>query len=390
MRLKFFNFLCSTLLVLVLGSSITFFPANVSAASTEAEYVAMLNRNYLQLVNNEYLKMLKKKLDKVEKNQAELYHSLGEKKRAGLKGQITDKINFGGIIEVEASFDSNDKLGDTSDIVLATALLGFGAEINKHVSGNIVLLFEEDSTPLSVDEGLITITLTSNYSLKAGLFYLPIGAYHSHFISDPITLELGETTESALMVTYSGQGSAFEFSFGLFNGAREKTGDANKIDDYFASVKITPAEGLMVGAYYISDFAETSNMETLVPARTKTVAGQGAYISYEFKKYAFEAEYITAANSYNAADLDANSDGSGDKPCAYNLELSYNYNAGTQIALRLEGSSDFFDWPERQYGVAVAYGIYENVAIAFELLHGEYDSSSVQRTLATTRLAIEF
>jgi hypothetical protein len=47
--------------------------------------------------------MLKKKLDKVEKNQAELYHSLEEKKASGLMTKISDKFSLGGIIEVEAS-----------------------------------------------------------------------------------------------------------------------------------------------------------------------------------------------------------------------------------------------------------------------------------------------
>ena len=374
MKRTILNFLCYSCSAILLGSLFTLATPGISNAAGESNTI----------------KMLKKKLDKVEKNQAELYHSLEEKKSPGLMSKISDKLTLGGIIELEASTDSNDKDGNTSDIVLATASLGVEAEINKQVTGSIVLLYEEDDTPLEVDEGTITISLPSNLTLTGGKFYIPFGVYNSHFISDPVTLQLGETNESAVMVGYAKDGLPIEFSAGAFNGAMEETGDDNKIDDFFASITATPIENLTIGAYYLSDLAETNNMEALVATRTKTVAGQGAFLYFEYDKFSLVGEYITASSKYNVADLDANSDTVGDKPSAYDVELAYHYNDAVEVALRLEGSSDFFDWPERQYGVAVGYGIYENVAIAFELLQGEFDSSSVKRTLATTQLAIEF
>ncbi len=378
-----FSILSCTCSAFLLGSFVTLALPAVSSAASESKTIAMLS-------DSKTIRMLKEKLDKVEKNQAELYHSLEEKKSPGLMSKVTDKITLGGIIELEASIDSNDKDGDTSDIVLATASLGVEADINEHVSGVITLLYEEDDTPLEVDEGTITVTSPSNFSATGGKFYIPFGVYNSHFVSDPVTLKLGETNESAAMVSYAKEGLPLEFSAGIFNGAMDETGDKNKIDDFFASITATPIEGLTVGVYYLSDFAETARMEALVATRTKTVAGQGAFFYYEYNKLSFIGEYITAAEEYNVADLDANSDGVGDEPSAYDLEIAYHYNDAAEIALRLEGSSDFFDWPQRQYGVAVGYGIYENVALAFEVLTGEFDASDVKRTLATAQIAIEF
>ncbi|MBE9529129.1 MAG: hypothetical protein IME99_07815, partial [Proteobacteria bacterium] len=145
-----------------------------------------------------------------------------------------------------------------------------------------------------------------------------------------------------------------------------------------------------VGAYYLSDFAETGGVSALVGDRTNTVAGQGAYFSYEYSKYTLEGEYITAADNYAVADLDANNDGEGDKPSAYNVELAYHYNSGVEVALKVEANTDFLAEPQRQYGVAVGYGLYENVTLAFEVIKGEYDDSSLNRTLCTAQLAIEF
>jgi hypothetical protein len=339
------------------------------------------------------LHKLKEKLDRVEKNQAELYHSLEEKKRAGLMSKISDKFSLGGLIEIEASSDSNDSAGDTSDIVLATASLVVEAELNEFVSGTIVLLHEEDGDNdpnLAVDEGYITISSPSNFSLTAGKFAIPFGAYNSHFISKPLTNVLGETSVTSAMVTYAKEGAPFEVSVGIFNGAEIETGDKNKIDDFFASITATPMEGLTVGAYYLSDFEETGGMAGLTFARTNTIAGQGAFISYNYDKFTIEGEYITAADNYKVTDLDANNDGEGDKPSAYNVELAYHYNSGVEVALKVEGNTDFLGEPQRQYGVAVGYGLYENVALAFEVIKGEYDDSSLNRTLCTAQLAIEF
>ena len=133
---------------------------------------------------------LEKRIVDLEKQQSEIYHSLKEKKSAGLMEKVTDKISMGGVLEVELGYEDNEEppAMKGSDIVLATVEIGIDAEINDKVKGHILLLWEEDDTPLDIDEGTITLTAPYGLSLTAGKMYIPFGAYNSHFISYPFTL----------------------------------------------------------------------------------------------------------------------------------------------------------------------------------------------------------
>ena len=129
----------------------------------------------------------------------------GDEAKAG--GKWFEKITLSGAVEVEASHEAMDFKDpavtdtDNDDIVLATVELGVDVDFAKHVGGHVLFLWEEDDTdPVEVDEGFIILDgedVVPLY-LSAGKMCVPFGYYESHFISDPITLELGETKESAL------------------------------------------------------------------------------------------------------------------------------------------------------------------------------------------------
>ncbi|MBW1959235.1 MAG: LbtU family siderophore porin, partial [Deltaproteobacteria bacterium] len=128
-------------------------------------------------------------------------------KQEGILEKWADKITLSGVIEAEAGYEdydydnpaTNDE--DSSDITLATVELGVDVDITKHVKGHVLFLWEEDDTePVDVDEGFITLDGADVVPLylNVGKLYVPFGNFESHFISDPLTLELGETRESAL------------------------------------------------------------------------------------------------------------------------------------------------------------------------------------------------
>ncbi|MEE8300436.1 MAG: LbtU family siderophore porin [Desulfatiglandales bacterium] len=149
-------------------------------------------------------------------------------------GAWPDRIELSGLsglIEVEASSEAIDHVDPavdderSSDIVLATVELGVDADIAKHVKGHILFLFEEDDTePIEVDEGIISIDGEDVLPLylNAGTMYVPFGRFESHFISDPLTLELGETRESAVLGGFANDW--VELSLGTFNGDIDETG----------------------------------------------------------------------------------------------------------------------------------------------------------------------
>lgn len=120
----------------------------------------------------------------------------------GRVAPLNERLTISGLIEVEGTagkVKNNDgSSDDASDLTLATAQLGFEGRVNEQVGGNIILLYEEGGE-LEIDEAAIRLE-QGRGSLRAGRLYLPFGAFNSHFISDPLTLELGETRQTALVL----------------------------------------------------------------------------------------------------------------------------------------------------------------------------------------------
>jgi hypothetical protein len=159
-------------------------------------------------------------------------------------------------------------------------------------------------------------------------------------------------------------------------------------------------ENVELGASYLSDLADTD--AELLEEYTERVGGWSAYAVLGFGDFEFSGEFLGATESFDAADLDEDGNGSGDKPAAWNLELSYAVAENIEVALRYEGSDEFAGQPERQYGVAASWAPWEHVNLALEYLRGEFDndfagdlasdggSPADKRDLVTAQLAFEF
>lgn len=341
-----------------------------------------------QLANAGELSDLNERVLKIEKTQAELYHTLEEKKEPGLMSRISDRIRFGGLIEVEASVDSNDVVGNSSDITLATVELAVDAKINDRVSAHVLFLWEEDDTdPIALDEGTITIDIADGVSLTAGKMYLPFGVFESHFISDPFTLELGETNETALLLSYAA--GPVGLLGGVFRGSVAEQGDGDDVSDYVLSASYAPNEDIVISAFYLSNIGD-SDFGLTNAAVTNTVAGWGAFASVKKGAVLASAELISAVKRLDPADLVSAVNAGGDKPMAYNFEVAYDISDKLEIAVKYEGSDDITGLPRKQYGVAASYAIFESVTASIEFLHGEFADDAGDRDLATAQLAVEF
>jgi hypothetical protein len=323
-----------------------------------------------------------------------------------------DTMEVSGCLEVEASYldydydDPAENDYDESDIVLATMELGFDMDIHKYVKGHLLLLWEEDDTEeVEVDEGTITLTgFRYPVYLTAGKLYPPFGMFNSHFVSDPLTLELGETRESAALVGYATD--YFDISFSAFNGDidEDETGEDNKIESFCVAAVFTPPVEriedfeISFGLSYISNIADTNNLGDYIeeeadhagvdPTVEDYEGGLGAFLSVAYKAFSFEAEYIGATDEFKAfpgtpAEFEA-------EPEAYNFELAYAINDRWEVAVKYEGTDDCGElWPEDQYGVAASYALFEGTTISFEYLHGEFENDDEQDVF-TTQLAMEF
>ncbi|MDJ0739927.1 MAG: hypothetical protein QNJ91_09435 [Gammaproteobacteria bacterium] len=68
--------------------------------------------------------------------------ALRDASRASDDGHWSDRVEVGGVIEVEASHTSPYRGDSESDIVVATVEVGIAAQINDWTAGEIVLLYE--------------------------------------------------------------------------------------------------------------------------------------------------------------------------------------------------------------------------------------------------------
>ena len=190
--------------------------------------ILIVPQTFAQSLQDE-LRMLKKRVEELERKVEsgeverrevkEISRDLKQRIEEGLLGKWLDKVEFSGLVEVESSFSDKDRKmeKDTkeSDIVLATVELGIDVDIHKYVGGHLLLLWEEDDTePVEMDEGIILLGGTDDFPffLEAGKMYPSIGHFNSFFITDPLTLEMAETRESAVMLGYAND--TFDFRAG--------------------------------------------------------------------------------------------------------------------------------------------------------------------------------
>jgi hypothetical protein len=383
----------------------------------------------IRILEEKLLKQEKEKIKKKPEQEGDKFHGgaegqLGlperirrieeklEQKQEGVLAKWADKITLSGLIEAEAYYEDYDydtpaeKDEDSSDITLATVELGIDVDIIKHVKGHLLFLWEEDDTePVDVDEGYITLDgedVVPLY-LNVGKLYVPFGNFGSHFISDPLTLELGETRESALTVGYVNEW--MDLSISAFNGDIDETGEDNHIETYVAAASFSVPEefssnfGIRAGVSYISNIADSDSLQDEDDDENKIITGGevkdyveglSAFLSIAYMdKLFFECEYLGSLDEFKANELSFDG-GKKFQPETWNFELAYAATDRLEVAVKYEGGDDLGDFlPEDQYGAAITYGLFENTSLALEYLHGKFENDD-ERDLVTTQLAVEF
>lgn len=318
--------------------------------------------------------------------------------------QATD-IEISGAIEVEAGFSSDFNKVDTSDITLATVELGVDSQINDRVSGHLLLLHEEDDTPLEVDEGTISLDLTKGWSLTAGQMYVPFGVYESNMISDPLTLEMGETRESAVLIGY--QTNGLYASAYVFNGDTSKASTPAGEDTIehgglsIGYLHETDNYSLDVGIDYINSLGDSDGLSTGLDGDsdgtpdplTSFVSGTAFHWIYNRDALSFIVEHVKS-DSFQAAELAFK--GLGSTPSATNIEFGYGFDWGT-AAIGYQTTDEAFalGLPETRILFYISHEIFENTSLGYE--HAMDDDYSVadggtggDASTSTIQLAISF
>jgi hypothetical protein len=301
------------------------------------------------------------------------------------------RFTLSGLLEVEAGLVHIEGGEEEDDLRLSTVQLGLDAEFTPWLRGHVIGLWEEDATePMVVDEAVLS--LTSPWSvgghspaLHLGRQYLPFGRFDSAMISDPLTLELGETHTTAVLLTLDG--AVWNAALGTFTGAVD-AGD-NGLDSWVLAIEATPREGITLGASWISDLAE-SDAGLVADERLyrDDVPGWSAFLALQHGDVALTAEYLAAVKRFKTEQVEAGEDLTGRRPQAWNLELAWQATEQLQVAGRYEEALDY-QADVRRYGATLSYGLCDFALLAFEYLHANASGTAAEHTF-TTQLAVEF
>lgn len=321
--------------------------------------------------------------------------------------EVAKKVDLSGLVEVALSTartkDADGNKANSSDISLATAQLNADAAINQYVNAHLALLYEEDpddsgNNNITLDEAVIGFKGGASWPVyaNAGRMYVPFGHFESHFISDPLTLALGETNDTAIVAGYAND--IVDLNAGVFKGKVKETGKGDQVNSAVASATFTlpmaNKDGLAVtgGVSYLANLAASDGLEaeTINGEVAETVGGASAYLSLAYaERFFFDVEYLGAFDSFAGGDLSF-VDANNRKPQAWNLEAAAKIVEGTELAVRYGGSDEAGNFlADQEYGVALLYDIFDNTAITIEYLFQEFQDDS-NNSQATMQLAVEF
>ena len=322
-----------------------------------------------------------------------------------LLGKINERVTLSGVVEVEATSAEDFDGADTSDITLSTVELGLDAEITEWVNAHLLLLWEEDDTePMDLDEGTITLGNLEKFPLylTAGKMYVPFGSFESNMISDPLTLELGETRESAVLVGF--EASGFYGSFYAFNSDINEIGDDDEIKSFGVDVGYgleNDSMSLDLGVGWINNLASSDSLTDYLGSGAEIQdypAGLTAHLTLGYGPFMLIGEYLGALDAFQASELVFN--GTGAEPNAWNIEAALTWEIKgkeTTFAVGYQKTDESLDLglPEERMIASVGVGIMDNTSLAVEYLSDEDYSVNDGGTGndangATLQLAVEF
>ena len=362
----------------------------------------------LQLIQQQQKQLdeLKAMLAKTQKQSETAVARAEAAQEAPKEPSILDRVQIGGLIEVEASTAKSFANANTSDIRLGKVELFVDTQPTDWVSTYVQFIFEDGDTNIKLDEAFAVLGNTEKFPLfvQGGQWAMPFGYFETAMSTDPLTKNLGETKEGAVLV--GGQWGGFALQGYAYNGDTQRAGKQNGIDQggFFAGYIGEAGEvALDTGVGYISNMGDSDGLTTGLGGNATAlvggyVAGFNAHAAATWDAYTLRGSYMTALASFDGSELTFN--GSGAKPKAWHAEANYTQEIlgkETIFAATAQGTREALalGLPEYRYGGAVTVVVLEHAAVTAEYLHDEDYAASKGGTgesghTGTVKLAVDF
>lgn len=356
---------------------------------------------------NEHKRDLSRNREHLQKQDEKLEKTLNSKEGitnfAERLNSINEHLKISGLVEVEAGFSKDYDDDNTSDITLATAALDIDINLHRYVAAHLMFLWEEDDTePVDLDEGYIVIGNTESFPLflQTGKLYVPFGNFESNMISDPLTLEIGETRETAVVIGVEYNG--LHVSTYAFNGDIDKSDDDDQIKCFGLNAGYIFANelfGIDVGAGWINSLSDSDTLEEILPSEIEDyVAGITAHAIFSWQGFQLAGEYLGATDNFEVAELEFKNKGA--EPKAWNIELGYTFEIAdheTVLALAYQKTDEALalELPEERYLACAGMGLIDGLSLAVEYAHDkDYDKkdggTGNHADTFTMQLSLEF
>lgn len=361
---------------------------------------------------------------KIKRLEEQINKTSGAGEGSSFVQAIVDRVSISGAVEVELGFENGYDDEDSSDITLATAELGIDAEIIDWVNGHILFCWDDDADEFEVDEATITLGNLEIYPVyfTAGKMYVPFGSYETNMISDPLTLELGETRESALQVGF--EMSGFYGSVYAFNGDIDEDREDDQIGCFGANAGYAyeiDDISIDIGLGWINNLVDSNGWGDTVEEEMEAaeeigiafslkdyVSGFAAYAIFNYGPFTLIGEYVGATedSEWNIDAEPATMTAYGldptetvEAPSAWNMEAGYTFeiiSRETTFGVAYQGTNNCGEFlPETRIVAAIGVGLTDYLGVALEYAHDEdYDEvdggTGDDADVVTIQLALEF
>ncbi len=308
--------------------------------------------------------------------------------------------NIAGLFEIDlisATHDGFNKGKTVTDLQLRKAQLDFNVTLNSTLSGKMIMLYEEgDERQFKIDEAFLVRSLgDGQFSLKLGYMIIPFGTFVTNMVTDPLTLELAEAREDALIATF--KLGEFSTSAYFFNGDKDQQSDieanTNSIDSVGIQVRyevVTDHYGFVLSGGYMSDMAEPDKSTIATGYAGDQIPGAAIGVEATFAEFNFFAEHITATEAFTATALSFN--GQAATPMATLMEFGYK-KARMQTSIGYQSTHDALalNLPSSRNMLTLAYEMDPECLIALEYMtQQDYPTSAGGSGEKSTQLTLEW
>lgn len=342
---------------------------------------------------------LKAEIDKVWAKLANLDPSVGNIDVAPAAPNWADRVKISGLVEAEAGIIDDDFSGTEQDHAGVTVELGVEAAVSDYSSAQVLFLYEDGDEGLLVDEAFIRLGKLEKtpLHLTGGRFYVPFGNFETQMISDPLTLEIGEAGEEAVLAGFEAAG--LYASVYAFNGDTDD-GNSDVVEHFGANAGFafeSDAVNFDVGGGWISSIRDTDGLTDALGGGPVLVAeyidGYAAHLVGRFGPVVLIGEYVGAGDDLNGA-------GSNSRISAYNVEAGLLFPlAGRSVSIgggyQETDEALWAGFAKKRMAATLAVEIMDGTTLALEGLNEEdYEvadgGSGTDWNMYTLQLAAEF